>query len=76
MRSAKLLKRGEIILALDTSEGRNPAVEARILALVCSQPPPGYSTWTLRLLADTCVELQYVDSLSHMTGSRLFKNAA
>jgi transposase len=123
MRSVKLLKRAEIILALDTSEGRNPTkeadiaehigvsrqtiqnvkkdffasrdpgaflqrkkretppvpakitgeVEARIIALACSQPPAGYSTWTLRLLADTCVELQYVDSLSHMTVSRLLK---
>jgi transposase len=26
------------------------AVEARIIALSCSEPPPGYSRWTLRLL--------------------------
>ncbi|MDR2500646.1 MAG: helix-turn-helix domain-containing protein [Treponema sp.] len=123
MRSAKLLKRADIILALDTSEGQKPAreadiaghsgvsrqtvqnvkkdfvaspdlsaflqrkkretppvpakitgeVEARIIALACSQPPQGYCTWTLRLLADTCVELQYGDSLSPMTVSRLLK---
>jgi transposase len=123
MRNAKLFRRAEIILALDTSEGRNTAkeadiagrigvsrqtiqnvkkdfltsrdltaflqrkkretppipakitgeVEARIIALACGQPPAGYSAWTLRLLADTCVELQYVDSLSHMTVSRLLK---
>jgi hypothetical protein len=48
-------------------------LEARIIALACSKPPEGYCTWTLRLLADTCVELQYVDSLSHMTVSRLLK---
>jgi transposase len=48
-------------------------VEARIIALACSAPPAGFSRWTLRLLADTCVELQYVDSLSHMTVSRLLK---
>jgi transposase len=46
-------------------------LEARIIALACSKPPAGYSTWTLRLLADTCVELQYVDTISHMTISRL-----
>jgi transposase len=122
-RSVKLLKRAEIILALDPSKGRSPVkeadiaehtgvsrqtvqnvkkdffasrdltaflqrkkretppvppkvtgeVEARIIALACGQPPKGYSTWTLRLLADTRVELQYVDSLSHMTVSRLLK---
>jgi hypothetical protein len=122
-RSAKLLKRAHIILALDTLEGQSPAkeadiagrigvsrqsvqnvkkdflasrditaflqrkkretppvppkitgeVEARIIALACGRPPKGYSTWTLRLLADTRVELQYVDSLSHMTVSRLLK---
>jgi hypothetical protein len=48
-------------------------LEARILALACSKPPAGYRSWTLRLLANTCVELQYVDTISHMTISRLFK---
>jgi hypothetical protein len=48
-------------------------LEARVIALVCGTPPAGYAAWTLRLLADTCVELQYIDSLSHMTVSRLLK---
>jgi transposase len=48
-------------------------LEARIIALACGTPPEGYAAWTLRLLADTCVELQYVDALSHMTVSRLLK---
>jgi transposase len=48
-------------------------LEARIIALACSKPPAGYHSWTLRLLADTCVELQYVDTISHMTISRLLK---
>jgi transposase len=51
-------------------------VEARIIALACSKPPAGFSRWTLRLLADKCVELQFVDSISHMTVSRLLKNSA
>ena len=122
-RSVKLLKRAQIILALDTSEGPSPAkeadialhigvcrqtiqnskkdfwasttrsplftaqktrnptippkvtgeVEAHIIALACSQPPAGYHRWTLRLLADTCVELPYVDSLSPITVSSLLK---
>ena len=48
-------------------------VEARIIALACGEVPPGYAKWTLRLLSEKCVELQYVDSLSHMTISRLLK---
>lgn len=48
-------------------------VEARIVALACSEPPEGYNRWTVRLLADKCVELNYVDSLSHMTVSRVLK---
>jgi hypothetical protein len=48
-------------------------MEARIIALACSTPPAGFSRWTLRLLADKCVELQFVDSLSPMTISRLLK---
>ena len=48
-------------------------VEARIVALACSEPPEGYNRWTVRLLADKCVELNYVESLSHMTVSRVLK---
>ena len=51
-------------------------VEARIIALACSKVPQGYSRWTLRLLADKCVELQFSDALSHMTIQRTFKKRA
>lgn len=40
-------------------------VEARLIALSCSEPPKGRTRWTLRLLADTIVELGYVESISH-----------
>jgi len=39
--------------------------EARLIALSCSEPPEGYSRWSLRLLADRAVELQYIDTISH-----------
>lgn len=39
--------------------------EARLVALACSDPPPGRHRWTLRLLADQMVELEYLDSISH-----------
>ncbi len=47
--------------------------EAYLLALAHSTPPEGHSQWSLRLLADKMVELEYVDSLSHMTVSRTLK---
>jgi len=48
-------------------------VEAKIIALSCSTPPSGRSKWTLRLLADKAVELQYIDSISHVAVGRLLK---
>ena len=48
-------------------------LEARIIALACSKVPKGYARWTLRLLAEKCVELQYSDTMSHMSISRLLK---
>ena len=48
-------------------------VEAQIIALACSEPPAGYSKWSLKLLANKSVELGYVDSLSHMGVCRLLK---
>ena len=48
-------------------------LEARIIALACSKAPVGYTRWSLRLLADKCVELQYCTSMSHTTISRVLK---
>jgi len=48
-------------------------LEARIIALACGEVPKGYARWTLRLLADKCVELNYIDTISHMTINRLLK---
>ena len=48
-------------------------IEAHVVSLACGAPPEGYEKWTLRLLAAKCVELNYVDSISHMTVSRILK---
>lgn len=48
--------------------------EAKVIALACSEPPKGYSRWTLCLLSERIVELHLVDSISHMTVQRLLKN--
>jgi transposase len=39
--------------------------EAHLVALACSKPPKGQAKWTLRLLADKMVVLNYIDSISH-----------
>jgi transposase len=48
-------------------------VEAKIIALSCGAPPKGRSRWSLRLLADKAIELQYIDSISHEAVGRLLK---
>ena len=48
-------------------------VEAHIIALACSEPPEGYSRWTLRLLADQSIELGIIDEISHTSIDRLLK---
>lgn len=48
-------------------------VEAHLVALSCSEPPPGFSRWSLRLLADKMVELEYVEDISHETVRRVLK---
>jgi len=41
--------------------------EAHRVALVCSQPPDDRGRWTLKLLAQKMVELEYVDSVATET---------
>jgi hypothetical protein len=40
--------------------------EAHLLALVCGAPPSGQGRWSLRLLADSMVELGYIESISYV----------
>lgn len=47
--------------------------EAHLIALSCSDPPEGFSRWSLRLLADKAVELNYIDSISHEAVRRILK---
>lgn len=48
-------------------------IEAHLIALSCSKAPDGFSRWSLRLLADKMVELQYVDEISYETVRRVLK---
>ena len=48
-------------------------IEAKLIALRCSESPEGYNKWTLRLLADKMVELEYVESMSHESVRQILK---
>jgi transposase len=48
-------------------------LEARLIAMSCGKPPSGYVRWSLRLLAEQVVELQYIESLSRETVRRTLK---
>ena len=41
--------------------------EAHLIALACSEAPDGKERWTLRLLRDRMIQLEYVEDVSHET---------
>jgi transposase len=47
--------------------------KAHLIALACSQPPPGHSRWSLRALANRLVELEVVETISAPTVMRVLK---
>lgn len=47
--------------------------EAQLITLACSDSPEGFACWTLRMLADKMVELDYVDELSYETVRQVLK---
>lgn len=122
---ARSIRRAQVVLALDSSDGRKPVgqaevadrfgaskatisnikrdfgqrgsegiltrkkrdtppvpakadgdFEAHLIALSCTEPPEGYSRWTVRLLAEKSVELDYIDSVSYSIVSRVLKKRA
>ena len=48
-------------------------LEAKVVALACSQAPDGYAKWSLRLLSSRTVELGYVDKISHTAIGKILK---
>ena len=66
--------------ALDPRQPEKPRMrkldghqEAELIALACGVAPEGHVRWTLRLLAEKMVELEYVDTLSYETVRRTLK---
>jgi len=47
--------------------------EAKLIAMRLGSPPPGFSNWTLRLLAEQVVALEIVESISYETVRRTLK---
>ena len=47
--------------------------EAHLIALACSAPPSGRAQWSLRLLGERFVQLEYADAISHETVRRVLK---
>lgn len=84
MRTIDRIKRRFLEDGLDEALERKPTsrvyekkidgeVEANLVKLCCSEPPEGFAKWSLRLLADKLVELEYVDSISHVSVGNLLK---
>lgn len=48
-------------------------VEARLIALACSQPPAGYARWSLRLLEKHVALIADIPDLDHSTIGRVLK---
>ena len=48
-------------------------LEAKLVTLCCSEPPKGFAKWSLRLLADKMVELNYIDYISHVSVREVLK---
>ena len=46
---------------------------AKITALACSKPPEGHAKWSLRLLADRVIELDIVETISHVSVRDILK---
>jgi putative transposase len=75
---AKKYKKSGLEFLTDKPRPGRPTVidglqRAKITALACSEPPEGYGRWSLRLLADKAVELEYVEAISYGEVRRILK---
>jgi transposase len=75
--AAKYQESGLQVLQDQSREGRPIEISgeqrAKITALACSEPPEGYARWSLRLLADKAVELEYCEHISHAEVRKILK---
>lgn len=84
MRTIDRVKQRFVMEGLDAALGIAPTsrvyrkkidgeIEARLISIACSEPPKGFGRWSLRLLADRMVELDYVEDISHETVRKVLK---
>jgi len=75
--AAKYRETGLQVLQDQPRSGRPVEIDgkqrAKITALACSEPPEGYAQWSLRLLAEKAVELEYCDHISHTEVGEILK---
>lgn len=48
-------------------------VEAKVVALACSEVPEGHARWSLKLLAEYAVKLEIIDSISDVSVGKILK---
>ena len=84
MRTIDRVKQRFVMEGLDAALGIAPTsrvyrkkidgeTEARLISISCSEPPKGFGRWSLRLLANRMVELDYVEDISHETVRKVLK---
>jgi len=49
--------------------------QATLIAIACSAPPDGHSSWTMQMIADKLISLEAADSVSDETVRRYLKKA-
>lgn len=73
----RYVQEGLALLEDKPRSGRPPyfagTQRAKITALACSTPPEGHARWSVRLLQDKAVELDYVEAISHDTVHQILK---
>jgi hypothetical protein len=81
--SAREVKRALILCQADEGLSDEQIAEALLVgastvsvAVACSQAPAGHARWTLRLLADKVVELEFADSISPETVRQVLKKTS
>lgn len=71
------LKNGLEFLQDKPRSGRPVGIDgeqrAKITALACSDTPEGRGRWSLRLLADKIVELEFCENISHTQVGKILK---
>ena len=72
---------GDVLAAIGRKPRETPPVapivtgevEARLIALACSTPPPGFTRWSLRLLERHVALVEDLPDLDHSTIGRVLK---